>query len=179
MRHGRSSALRRLSWGLLPPDLVGRRSRSARASWRRRRGWGWRRCSPAAAAGITGAAGSCFKCCLRDPCPSARSNLCAHDIVLVLCRAAGLCAGIGARGERARGARGGGEGGGRGSRPSRNVLLPWLARMEMVDERHQRPLDRVRVVAVATPSPSPCLSRRSRSSKRSRHRRRLRGRRAK
>ena len=62
---------------------------------------------------------------------------------------------------------------------TRNVLLPWLARMEMLDKRHQRPLDRVRVVAVATPSPSPCLSRRSRSSKRSRHRRRLRGRRAK
>jgi len=85
---------------------------------------------------------------------------------------------VGAGGVDERGG-GGGEGGGRGSRPSRNVLLPWLARMEMVDERHQRPLDRVRVVAVATPSPSPCLSRRSRSSKRSRHRRRLRGRRAK
>ena len=81
--------------------------------------------------------------------------------------------GSGREGRRARG----------GWRPRqlaiRNVLLPWLARMEMVDERHQRPLDRVRVVAVATPSPSPCLSRRSRSSKRSRHRRRLRGRRAK
>ena len=73
-----------------------------------------------------------------------------------------------------------GRGGRRPRQPAiRNVLLPWLARMEMVDERHQRPLDRVRVVAVATPSPSPCLSRRSRSSKRSRHRRRLRGRRAK
>ena len=178
MRHGRSRALRRLSWGLLPPDSVGRRSRSARASWRRRRGWGWRRCSPAAAAGITAAAGSCFKCCYRDPCPLARSNLCAPHLVLVLCRAAGLCAGIGAGVSGREGRRG--WGGRRPRQPAiRNVLLPWLARMEMVDERHQRPLDRVRVVAVATPSPSPCLSRRSCSSKRSRHRRRLRGRRAK
>ena len=178
MRHGRSSALRRLSWGLLPPDLVGRRSRSARASWRRRRGWGWRRCSPAAAAGITAAAGSYFKCRLATRDHSARSNLFAHDLVLVLSRAAGLCAGIGDGGSGREGRRG--RGGRRPRQPAvRNVLLPWLARMEMVDERHQRPLDRVRVVAVATPSPSPCLSRRSRSSKRSRHRRRLRGRRAK
>ena len=90
----------------------------------------------------------------------------------------GLCAGIGAGVSGREGRRG--RGGRRPRQPAiRNVLLPWLARMEMVDERHQRPLDRVRVVAVATPSPSPCLSRRSRSSKRSRHRRRLRGRRAK
>ena len=178
MRHGRSSALRRLSWGLLPPDSVGRRSRSARASWRRRRGWGWRRCSPAAAAGITAAAGSCFRCRLATRDHSARSNLCARHLVLVRSRAGWALrrywrGGSGREGRRARG-------GWRPRQPAiRNVLLPWLARMEMVDERHQRPLDRVRVVAVATPSPSPCLSRRSCSSKRSRHRRRLRGRRAK